>query len=259
MNTQHARLLLLPGFVAGLFVALAVWGGAAGGAESAAAAKPIARLEITDPGLRPRDPLHVWAECPKGTGAADVRSSPTGYAVLEAQPAGTWWFAAPQVRAGTRPHVYELRVLCTAGPGSPYSAATALYRVTAEPLRWTAESRTAESITGDARFTRETIVFEAGGTLRIRYLRDVAGSVSILGSSPPRAHPQLYRVESRSDLRMRAGNSFCGKRPTFISLLRSGSALDADIILTVYSGTSEPKGASSDAVCASYTYAPGPS
>src|SRR5450755_5030785 len=115
MNTQHARLLLLPGFVAGLFVALAVRGGVASGAESAGAAKSIARLEITDPGLRPRDPLHVWAECPKGTGAADVWSSATGYAVLDAQPAGTWWFAAPRIRAGTRPHVYKLQARCTAG------------------------------------------------------------------------------------------------------------------------------------------------
>jgi hypothetical protein len=57
---------------------------------------------------------------------------------------------------------------------------------------------------------------------------------------PRHARAQLYRVLSPSDLRLRAGNSFCGKRPTYLTILRTASKADADIILTVYSGTAEP-------------------
>jgi hypothetical protein len=66
------------------------------------------------------------------------------------------------------------------------------------------------------------------------------------------------RVLSASDLRLRADNMLCGKRPTYITIVRTAAALDADIILTIYSGSTIPRGTSSDAMCASYTYFPQP-
>jgi hypothetical protein len=226
--------------------------------SSARAAGRAPRVELTDPVVRPSNALRVWVACPTGTGAADVQSAVTKYTGLEAQPTAPWWFAAPQIRAGARSGVYELHARCTPGPGAPYSAATAVFRVSTAPQRWAAESTTAQAITGDARFTPESLAFRAGGALHIRYVREVPAGISVLGSSVQRAHAQLFAVLSPSDLRLRAGNRLCGERPTYITILRTTAALTADIIVTVYSGSREPTGAVSDAICASYTYVPEP-
>jgi hypothetical protein len=192
MNLFRARLLRLTGCVAASALAIVV--GCAGGAAEA-----TTRLEITDPVAQPGRPLRIWVACAPGSRLADVRSAVTRAAVLAAQPGGPWWFAAPRISAGARPGVYAVQARCTPGSGAPLAAATAPFRVSRKPQPWVAESTTAESITGDARFTPQSIAFAAGGTLPIRYLADVAGSVSVLGSSAQRAHGQLYRIFARSE------------------------------------------------------------
>lgn len=208
------------------------------------------RLEITDPWVRSGENLRVWIACAPGTGAGDIRSAVITYTALDPQAGSGWWFASPTIAKAARPGHYGLTGRCTPGPGSPYASGTATFRVATSPELWSAVSRTAVSITGDARFASRTIAFTGGSRLRIRYLRDVAGSVSVLGRSAPDAHASLYRVLSPADLRMRSGNRFCGQTPTFVTVLRTF----AGVILTVYSGPLAPTGAASDAICASYTY-----
>jgi hypothetical protein len=121
---------------------------------------------------------------------------------------------------------------------------------TALPRHWIATSKTAMSITGDVTFTATSVAFSAGGgAMAITFLRDVPASVSFLGRSETTLHAYLYRVSS-PDLKLRAGNTLCGARPTYATILRSGT----DIILTIYSGASAPTGAKTDRLCAGYAY-----
>jgi hypothetical protein len=223
---------------------------------SRAAQPAMPRLEIANAAPMPGESLRVYVTCASGTGAADLRSPVTGYAALDPMPGGRLWFSMPMLKSGTRTGVYHLVVRCTPGPGSPYATTSVPFRVFRAPVHWIAASTTAESITGDARFSPDAIAFAAGGRLRIRYVRDVWGSVSILGDTPAQPHAQLYRVLSRVDLKLRAGNMFCGKTPAYLTTRKTNSAPDADIVLTVYSGSAEPRAGSSGAICASYTYAP---
>jgi hypothetical protein len=78
--------------------------------------------------------------------------------------------------------------------------------------------------------------------------------VSFAPSSPPKARAELYRVLSKNDLILKNHNFLCGQRPTFVSVLILHSAYATDAYLTVYSGAAEPTGASTDKVCAGYTY-----
>lgn len=252
MNVQPVLLSLVAATAA---ISLSVFPAAV----RSAPAKRALLIEITDPAVRPGDALHVWVACPTDMGSADVRSPATGYTALARSPAGTWRFAAPPTRSGTRPGDLALQARCAGRPGAPGAAGSVPFRVSAAPQKWAAESRTAESITGNVSFTPVALTFAVGGRLRIRYLGDVSSAVSALGSFATRAHAQLFRVESPSDLQLRAGNALCGARPSYLSVLRTAGALDADIVVTVYSGATPPNGTPSDTICASYTYAPVPS
>jgi hypothetical protein len=225
----------------------------AGGAGRAPTTAPL--VEITNAVVRPGEALHVWVTCAARSRAADVRSPATQHFALNARTADGSRFAAPPVAARARPGDYLLAARCIPGSGAPSAAATAPFRVSEAPQQWAAESRTAESITGDARFSPVALAF-AGGTLRIHYLRDVPGSVSAVGGPQAHSHAGLYRVLSASDLRLLAGNLLCGKPPTYTTVLRTAAELSADIVVTIYSGSSEPDETSSDAICASYTYFP---
>jgi hypothetical protein len=217
---------------------------------------PAPRIEITDPWVRPDERLRVWVACARGTGAGDLQSPVIRYTTLDAQPGARWWFAAPAIVKDVRPGPYTLRARCTPGSGASYAVGTAAFRVARGPEPWIAVSTTAMSITGNARFGAASISFAAGGRLATRYLRDVSGSVSVLGSGGGDTHASLYRVLSHADLQLRSGNRLCGATPAYLSVLRTRSGAESDIILTVYTGASAPAGAPSDKVCASYTYAP---
>ncbi len=132
-------------------------------------------------------------------------------------------------------------VLATSAPATP-------------PERWVALSNTAMSITGDATFTSSAIAFAAGGRLAIRYLKDVPGSVSFVGTAHPHARGRLYRVLSPADLTLRSHNQLCGRRPTFVTVLKARAQSSTDVFLTVYSGSAEPVGKPSDNFCAGYTF-----
>lgn len=136
--------------------------------------------------------------------------------------------------------------LCTSGAASaaPVPACSEL---------WIAASKTAMAVTGDVRFTPSSITFAPGPRIAIRYLKDVSGKVSYLTSAPGAARAQLYRVLSPDPV-LRGGNRLCGRRPTFLSVLRTHGAAGRLIFLTVYTGATEPHGTASDAICTGYTY-----
>jgi hypothetical protein len=136
--------------------------------------------------------------------------------------------------------------LCTSGAAAPAAAPPC-------SELWIAASKTAMAVTGDVRFTPSSMTFAPGPRIAIRYLKDVSGKVSYVNSVSGTARAQLYRVLS-PDLVLRGGNRLCGRRPTFLSVLRTHGVGGGLIFLTVYTGATEPHGTASDAICAGYTY-----
>jgi hypothetical protein len=120
--------------------------------------------------------------------------------------------------------------------------------------RWIATSNTAMSITGDARYKPTSIGFSTGRILSIAYVKDVSGRVSFVGESHAKDFAKLYRVLTPHDLLLRNNNSFCGAKPTYITVMVVREGSGAAAYLTVYSGAAEPTGAKSDKICAGYAY-----
>lgn len=222
------------------------------GAAPSGVQTPVVTLESS--AVSPGQKLHVAVTCAAGTGAADVQSAVTPYAVLDQKPDGRWQ-GTTTVNPQAAPGAYRLRARCTPGPGSPFYASTAEFHVVLAQ-KWTAASTTAESVTGDATFTPTSLTFSGGKQIDIRYLKDVSGKVSSMGQAYANSHAQLYAVTSTVDPILRGGNRLCGQRPTYVTVLRERSAGGAgnDAFLTVYSGRAQPTGAAGDAICAGYTY-----
>lgn len=123
------------------------------------------------------------------------------------------------------------------------------------PQRWIAVSTTATSITGDVRFTPQALTFSTGTRLSIAYVKRVGGAVGFVSDSSRNASGSLFRVVSAADPELIAGNRFCGRKPTFITIRYARSRTQPDVFLSVYSGSAAPRGQPGDSLCAGYAYA----
>ena len=130
-------------------------------------------------------------------------------------------------------------------------AALPLAAMLASPLParaddYTAVSNTAMSITGDISMDDFAITFANGKSLEFAEL--TADHLTVDGEDRPAS---VYRVAKPADPKLENGNRLCGSGPVIYVASWGVDGDDTATIVAVFTG-GEP--ASSDEMCASYTY-----
>lgn len=122
---------------------------------------------------------------------------------------------------------------------------------------WTAQSTTAEAITGNVTFSPRRITFATRASLTIAPVATLHRT-TWAGSDTHAAAVVLYRVVGRSDPALLRGNRLCGSPAAFASIVRkhgpSTPPHSDDIELAIFTGDPTPARSSESRLCATYIY-----